>query len=296
MHLRTRRKLAWGLLLLLVAAVVIAAGIKIYEGKRKQLPLPTVDATPQVAAALPAPRVPVVLGSVVASREAKLSAPVEGIVRSLIGELGRKVTKGEVLVELDDREVGHMLAEASARVDELVAREEEAKAELADWESMAERESSSVSQTDLRRLQTKADAVAAQLEGAEARKEVLRAQHEKHQILAPFAGKIQERFVERGEHVLPGTPLVCLIALDPIHVSSYLTAEELVGLKNGDALGFTADAHSDHAFKGRLVEMAPAADEKTRRYRVVLTVVQDDEFTLRPGMICRVTLAPMNGE
>ena len=71
-------------------------------------------------------------------------------------------------------------------------------------------------------------------------------------IVAPFAGRIGIRKVEKGQYVAAGVALTSLQSLDPIRVDFPMPEPTIGKLKMGQTLDLTVDAFPGEIFQGQL--------------------------------------------
>ena len=138
------------------------------------------------------------------------------------------------------------------------------------------------------------EAARAAIQMAMASRAVARANAADTRIVAPFAGTVLKRLVERGEMVAPGTPLVTLVDLGRLHAKVYVAEAELGKVKLGDAARVWTDAVPGRAFAARVVEVAQQAeftprdvhtrDERTKLVFAVKLAIDNPDGVLKPGM------------
>jgi membrane fusion protein (multidrug efflux system) len=109
-------------------------------------------------------------------------------------------------------------------------------------------------------------------------------------IVAPFEGKVGIRTVNVGEYVTPGTPLVPLYSVHPIHFNFSVPQQIAPSLRGiGQEVSISVDAFKQRTFKGVITAINPSIDEVTRLVSVQATVENIDEQLL-PGMFGSITL------
>jgi RND family efflux transporter MFP subunit len=138
-----------------------------------------------------------------ANQDVYLAAEESGVIREIYVDRGSRVAQGDSIVKIDDRVLAAQVAQARAAAD-LAAQTWERRRRL--WED--DRVGSEIAYLEAR---FQAQQSAASLAGLEERlaRTVIR---------APFAGVLDERLVDVGAMVSPGTPVARLVDLDPIKV------------------------------------------------------------------------------
>jgi membrane fusion protein, multidrug efflux system len=105
-----------------------------------------------------------------------------------------------------------------------------------------------------------------------ARTEVTRAQIDidRMQVRAPFAGALQDRLVEVGDYVAPGTAVASFVDNRRLAVAGSVAEAQAAGVKPG--LTGTARLATGETVTGRLRYVAPVADAGTRTFAVELEI------------------------
>lgn len=214
--------------------VVLASDAVIYTVKR----------LPQTS------RIPVV-GTVMSEETVSLNARIPATVNRVLAVTGSKVSRGEMLVILDDREIKEQLATAEAQFKQAEAEYQRAQKLM------------SVKATTEQAMQA-----------AESGFNTARAQLERAKVLlsyatvtSPMNGIVTERRVEAGDLVAPGKVLVSIY--DPLRMR--LECAVPVRLVNKLPLGKEVDIILDlpaTAFKGQVTEIVSEVDAATRTQKV----------------------------
>jgi membrane fusion protein (multidrug efflux system) len=183
------------------------------------------------------------------------------------------VQAGDVLLTLDR---ATDLAELAA----LEAQAELSGQELGRAQNLFSRGAISGSEIDRRSAESAA---------ARANVEAQRARIAQKVIRAPFAGEIGIRQVDLGQHIEPGTAIVTLQALDPIHVNFMLPQQLLAQVRVDLPVAIRLDALADRHFAGHITAIEPRVDISTRNFEAQATL-DNSEHLLRPGMFAQVQI------
>jgi RND family efflux transporter MFP subunit len=222
-------------------------------------------------------------GTVAPRTESELVAEVSGRVVDVSPSLepGAFFQKGEVLAELDRRDLELAVARARAARELALAERDYARATLARQQTLAEREIASDARLDeVRRAARVADA-----RGLEAAAELERAERdlERTRIVAPYDGRVRTQQIDVGQFVSRGQALARIYAVDYAEVRLPIPDEELAHLEL--PLGAVDAAHDGVAVElrarfagrelvwtGRVVRTEAEIDERTRMVHVVARV------------------------
>jgi RND family efflux transporter MFP subunit len=202
-----------------------------------------------------------------------VSAQQEGVVSAVRVREGDRVRAGQVLVEMDDRELRASLAEAEARRVEAEAQWKRSSA-LVDEGLIAPSE---------------ADAARASRDTAIARVDALRTRLSFTRLAAPVDGTVTARRIEVGSLAVPRTPLLELAAGERLILRVPVSELDVVKLTAGARATVTVDALPDVAIAATIARIFPAAAGATRQVTVELALA-DVPGGVRPGFLARARL------
>jgi len=197
---------------------------------------------------------------VVARKEANLNLTTPGIVKRLSVDVGSRVKKGDVLLEIDNDDLiaGVELARETlkkAKIEEKFARqtydryrqvENVIEAELMDQHTLTYQ---------------KASATSSEAKASLRYKETLL---EKTRLRAPFSGVIASRDIELGDSVGGGTPLFRLISSSEVKLILNFDEKYLPSIKRGSKVRYRVDGQKGEAV-GVISKIYPTVDPKSRK-------------------------------
>ncbi len=105
-------------------------------------------------------------------------------------------------------------------------------------------------------------------------------------IKAPVAGTVSERLVQPGEYIREDTPVVTLVALDPLKLTTAAQERYAGVLKPGMPVQFTVESYPNETFRGQIVSVSPAVDQATRTFTVEAELPNRDH-RLKPGFFAK---------
>lgn len=148
-------------------------------------------------------------GTANALRTSLLSTAVAGLVEDVRVETGDRVSRGDLLVGLDDEQAEFELESARAEASEAQARLDEARRRLTEARSVGAGRNIAATEVSARESEVAAtDATLARLRAEEKRRQVVL---DRHRIEAPFDGVVSDRISDLGEWVTPGDELLTLV-------------------------------------------------------------------------------------
>ncbi|HEY4121286.1 MAG TPA: efflux RND transporter periplasmic adaptor subunit [Byssovorax sp.] len=249
----------------------LEAGVKAAE-----TPTPRVQiVTPKVASTSRSISLP---GSALPLEETIVYPRASGYVRAWNVDIGDHVAEGDVLADIETPELDQQLAQARAQLAQADAGLTQAKANAVFSKKNLERYEQLVpagiaSTQDLEKQKAQADVDAAAITVALANVAAMRANIQRlielksfAKVVAPFAGTITLRNIDRGALVTEGTttPLFKVSATDPVRVIIQVPQD----LAKDVQIGATAKVHvkefAGHPFEGKVARTSGALDATTR--------------------------------
>ncbi|MFV0337223.1 MAG: efflux RND transporter periplasmic adaptor subunit [Chthoniobacterales bacterium] len=185
----------------------------------------------------------------------KVPAEVAGRVQKIRVEPGNAVSKGDILVELEQQR-----AEIRLNIAKLQAKE----ALRLYQEALRLKKSNVVSQTALSAAEANSEIAKAQL--TEAADNL-----ERHTIRSPFDGVENAREVDLGEAVNINQPVVELVDLSTLRAVFYVTEEDLSAFPVGQELDMRLPSKQGVLLHPQVKFVAPAADPATRLFEIQAT-------------------------
>jgi HlyD family secretion protein len=234
-------------------------------------------------------------GTVDACRRAGLSPALGGQIASLPVKDGERVEAGALLLELWNTDVKAelTLTERDARAARSRAREACVVAEVAKRDAArltklrADRLASeeAADQAEGRAESTAAACTAAEdaTRVADARVDVTKAQLERTQLFAPFAGVIAEVNGELGEFVtpspvgIPTPPTVDLIDASCLYISAPIDEVDAPRVRAGLPARISLDAFPEDVFPGHVRRVAPYVLDQEKQARTVEIEAEFDD-------------------
>ena len=226
--------------------------------------------------------------------EVKVGSRVSGVVARLHVRIGDRVRKGQLLAELETRELAARRDQAQAA---LAAAEATTAFAQSDFERRRElRAAALLSAADLDVAERARRVAAEQRTEAAASLDFARTQLGYARITAPIAGIVASVSTQEGETVaasLSAPTFVTLVDLERLEVWAYVDETDIGRVETGQAARFTVDTYADHEFEGRVTAVYPQAEirDNVVNYVAVVTFDPPRDRTLRPEMTATVRVA-----
>ncbi|MGZ5283196.1 MAG: efflux RND transporter periplasmic adaptor subunit [Bacteroidia bacterium] len=213
-----------------------------------------------------------VTGSIEADEQVEIRSEVSGMVRSINFQEGKKVSKGQVLVKIDDSELRAQLLQAQTKQN--LASENERRARL-----LLKKEAIS---------QEEYDVASSEFRSAQAQTQLINAQLAKTIIRAPFSGTIGLRSISEGAYISPQTLITNLVSTDPIKITLSVPEKYASQVKVNTELTFTV-AGSRKEYKATVYALEPGIESTTRTLQLKARARNPDNELL-PGSFANITL------
>lgn len=224
--------------------------------------------------------------------EVKVGARITGKVEHLYANIGDRVRKGQVLVQLEQDDLRARVEQAAASHEETQAAYDKAKADLNRDRELSEKGYITAQAFD--NLQNAHDMAKARLSRAKADLDYARTQLSYATIKAPIQGTIASVTTQEGETVAAGLSaptFITIIDLSKLEVNAYIDETDVGKINEGQEAIFTVDTFPDKDFKGRVRAIYPRAvlQENVVNY-ITLISIANTEGKLKPDMTANVTV------
>jgi len=264
-----------------------------------------------------------VVGTLTAVDEVTVSSEAEGRVSRLLADLGDRVSAGQVLIELDREKAQYNLDQQKAALARALAQfgapdpahlppieqtpdVKRAQAELVQAKQSFDR-ADELHKRQLVPKQTLDDAQAtlqakqagydsavqnaknlsASIDASDASVKLADRQLRDSYIRAPFDGYVEKRLVNLGEFVKNQTPVMSVVRVNPLKVTSEIPEKMAPWIQTGQPVELHVDAYPDKTIIGKVSRISPAVNTATRAFPFE-ALVPNAEALLKPGTFARV--------
>lgn len=196
---------------------------------------------------------------------------------------GDSVSKGDLLLELENSDIKAQVQQAESHISAMSARLNEARQNLDRVNKL--QAGGVMSVADLDKAQAVYETLAAEMTGAkQALKEATTALGYTG-IVAPFDGRVVDRFAEPGDTAQPGSKLLALYNPLSLRVEAQVRESLALSLEVGQPLQVEIPS-LERVVDAVIEERVPAADPGSRSFLVKAGVAFDQD--LLPGMYARL--------
>ncbi|MGH7198416.1 MAG: efflux RND transporter periplasmic adaptor subunit [Candidatus Omnitrophota bacterium] len=243
--------------------IACVGGFPVYKKTKKEAPKPPEEIPLPVKAykvarvnfrdTLPA------LGSIKGFRDIELKFQSPGVVEYINFKEGEKITQGDIIASLDQKEQLLKLEYAKVELDKQAALFE----------------LGSILETKLRQ---------SQLEYQSAKVEL-----DKTNLVALSDGYIGSLKMDRGSTVSPQEAVAIFVDVKDVYAEFGIIEKDISKVKEGQNAEVSVESYPDQIFKGQVDSVSPLVDERSRTIKVRSRISNVDE-KVRPGMFGRVNV------
>ena len=226
-------------------------------------------------------------GEVRGKFESNLAFQVLGKIRARHINLGDKVRAGQVLMELDPKDVQQSYNAAQATYQAALSNYEVVKENYKRYTALYEKGAVSTMIRDEHK--TRYDAAASQLESARAQLTASGNQMDYTRLVSDHDGVVASISGEVGQVVGAGTPVATVVQDGSREIQIFVPENRLGQIRLNQPATITFWALNNLTATGHIAEIAPMADSVTRTYKVKVAVDSMPEAA-NLGMTAKVTL------
>jgi len=223
-------------------------------------------------------------GSLKAKEQVDVSPKIPGRILKLNVDVGQPVSRGALLVVIEDDEIQQQLERSKAAVAVVDASIAQREAELNNAKADLERRRKLVTDgllpaTELDALETRQRVAQSQLELAraqrrqsEAEQRELSIRQSQTRIYAPISGVVARRHLDLGALATSNTPIITLVSLNPMVIEAKTSERDIARIKRGATVTVTVDSVPGQTFSGRVMRILPQLDPQTRNGLVEIEI------------------------
>ena len=235
-----------------------------------------------------------VVGTIENVIDPTVGAEVAGRVTRVTGFTGRKVTKGELIAEIDAQDF-----EIQARADK--AEIGRLSSLLQQQEKVVERQTKLVgqgfiSQNVVDDAMAQRNALRQQLAAARARADATGRSMTKSRVLAPVDGEIETQIVAVGDFVKVGDPLFRLVGVQELRVHLLLPEAAATRIKPGLKVVLSPPAAPEQVLEARIDEIKPTLGTNNRALDAIVKIRGQGTLFRGGGTVnARIVISALDG-
>jgi membrane fusion protein (multidrug efflux system) len=234
-------------------------------------------------------------GPLVVENQVDVAAQREGVVAKIMADVGTPVKKGQLLAQLDDRQLAADRDAARAKADGMKADYKHwqaqlkmREADLARSKAMWEAQLITAQQFEHDRYAVESGKFFLQrqeedLKNAAAALQSTQLELDKTRIVAPFNGVVARRYVRAGQKVALGDRLFWVTATGPLNVRFTVPQELAAKVHHGELVSLLAPGAAGAEHEAKITLISPVVDPSSGAIEVQARVL-GPPAELRPGM------------
>lgn len=223
-------------------------------------------------------------GKIEAANSATLSTRMMGFVDKVHVNVGEKVSKGQLLVSINNADLSAKQAQTTAGITEAQAAFNNAEKDYQRFQNLFA--DNSASQKELDDQRARYEMAKARLEGAKQVKNEVQSQFAYVNLRAPFNGVITNKFIEAGDMANPGVPLISVEGPGNFEVTASVPESEISKIKSGTEVQVIVKS-SEKMIPGTVTEVSTSAKNTGGQY-LVKVVLDKTDASILSGMYATV--------
>ena len=199
------------------------------------------------------------LGTIKGFREIELKFPSAGNVEYINFKEGERITQGDIIASLDQKEQLLKLEYAKIELDK---------------------------QTKLFEL---GSIVEAKLKQSQLEYQSAKVELDKTNLVALSDGYLGSLGVDKGSYVSPQDKIGTFVDIKDVYVDFGIIEKDMAKVKEGQNVEVTVESYPDQIFKGQVDSVSPLVEERSRTVKIRSKISNTDE-RIKPGMFGRVNV------
>ncbi len=230
-------------------------------------------------------------GEVRASRQTELSFRVGGPLTGILKHPGDHVEKGELLMQIDQRDYLDNIRILEAELRGAQARSKKSSSDYERAKKLLHEDVISRSDYDI--AQSSAATADATVDNLKAQLSLARHQYEDTSLRAPYSGIVTAQLAENHEIIRAGQIVMKLHDISTLEIDCNVAENDIAGivLKKGLRAVISLPAAGNRTISAVLKEWSTAADNATRTYRLTFSFSAPEDRSILPGMTGEITIS-----
>lgn len=199
------------------------------------------------------------LGSIKGFREFDLKFPTQGTVEYVNFKEGEKITQGDIIASLDQKE------------------------------ALLKLEYSKIEQEKTQKLFELGSVVEQKLKQSQLEYQSAKTELDKTNLIAPSDGYIGSIEIDKGSFVTPQDKIGTFVDIKDIYAEFGIIEKDIAKVKEGQNTEVVLDSFPDQVFKGQIDSVSPIVEGRSRTIKVRSKMSNPDE-RVKPGMFGRVNV------
>ncbi len=230
-------------------------------------------------------------GEIRASRQTELSFRVSGPLTAILKQPGDHVKKGEVLMQIDQRDYLDNIKILEAELRGAQARSKKSTSDFERAKKLLHEDV--IARSDYDMAQSSAASAQATVQNLKAQLSLARHQYEDTSLRAPYNGIVTAQLAENHEMIRAGQIVTRVHDISTLEIDCNVAENDInrFDLKKGLQGLITLPAAEDRSLSAELKEWSTAAENTTRTYRLTFSLSAPEDGSILPGMTGEITIS-----
>ncbi len=223
------------------------------------------------------------IGTVVSDQRIDVSSRATGYIKNILVREGDKVSKGQILISLDDSDVEGAIKQAKASVNTAKLAVHDADIDVERYKDLFEQ--GSISDNRMRKTQLFRDRAHDNLDAAKTALSTAQSQRQYIEISSEVNGVVVDKHLRKGALATAGRPILTIESSQGLFFDTYVAESQISKIKKGEKVSVFIDA-LNQSIAGSIARVVSAGDSASRRYKVKVALKNHDG--LLSGMFGRI--------
>ena len=225
------------------------------------------------------------VGTVNFDKKSKIASESSGVAKNINFEVGQKVKKDEILVQIDSDILDAQIKASQSAVNMYEVQLKNAKKNFERYSALLEKKS--IAQKVFDDAKVEYDVANENLISAKAKLNEFTIRKSKKVIKAPYSGVIVEKNVNLNEWLNTGNPVATIVNTEDLEITFNLPISFINGLKIGEEYDVEV---AEKTIKAKLFAAIPSGDKLTRTFPVRFKAASIDTFVF-DGASAKISFA-----
>lgn len=232
----------------------------------------------------PVERALLFVGELQAEAEAVVKAEAKGKILEIYKNLGDAVKKGELIARLDSEEYKISHEQATQALKEAQSKYELARLNRDRADGLFKK--GLISERESDEARESLNGLEATVKERQAALKMATKRLRDTDIVAPFSGVIEERFVNVGDYLDDKSAVASVVAVSPLKLKASVPEMAAGAVRKGMRVFIKVEAYPGNVFEGSVVRVSPSLDPKTRTLPIE-AVFSNNDGMLKPGFFAK---------
>ena len=229
------------------------------------------------------PRYYRVPGSIKSDERIEISSRISGYIQKITAQEGDKVSKGDILVEIDPTDIEGRISQAQAVLKSAKTALKDSELDVSKLSKLQKKQA--VSNERYRKSTVKRDVARSSLAEAQAALDTALSARRYVSVKSPINGVVVARHKRTGDLAIPGMPVLTIESSTILLFKTSVAESRIKDIHVADEVRVEIDALDHAIIDGAVLRVIPSGDSVTRRYDVEITLPSESESF--PGMFGR---------